>query len=341
MLSGQFPSHLTDAQSIERALASVESRLERLRLNSLEKKLGCPLADLMRATEALPGASWALRFSDERAFLLSLAEEAARSEFGRFLLCARGLNWRTTDLLFDPDYQAALRRQEREGTLCLFDRLAFFTFPIFLATQERARIHQKHAQPFVREGAALASLPCGRMRDLLTLDFTRIAGDIRLVGLDKDPDAVRGAEMFAAELSETRLFTGSLDIRLGDALTPGFATPGIREAFDLLTSAGLNMDLNDSQCATFYRHVHESLKPGGTFVTGHIVPAEAYRWERIDRNHWRLQMAVMTVLVGALWETYVKPAEQVRAQLTAAGFRDVRTIPDAQGIFPTFVSKKS
>ncbi len=335
-----FQSHLVTAQSVEQTLASVESRLDKLNLPMLEQKLGASLAALMRATEAEPGAQWALRFSDEKAFLLSLAEDAARSEFGRFLLCARGLNWRTTDLLFDPDYQATLRQQERDGSLCFFDRLTFFACPLFLATRERFGIFQRHTQPLVSEGASLASLPCGRMRDLLSLDYSRIARGIRLVGLDKDPEALEGAQAFAAEVFRNRPLRSAVEVRQADALKPALTEDGLHEAFDAVTSNGLNIYLNDHQCLMFYRHVHETLKPGGTFITSHLVPADEYRWDRINRDHWRLQAAILTVLIGALWEPLVKSRALVQAQLETAGFHEARVFPDSQGIFPTFVAQK-
>ncbi|MDE3035359.1 MAG: methyltransferase domain-containing protein [Nitrospirota bacterium] len=340
MPSEKLQSHLVTAQSVEQALASVENRLDKLNLPVLEQKLGSSLAALMRATEAEPEARWALRFSNEKAFLLSLAEDAAKSEFGRFLLCARGLNWRTTDLLFDPAYQATLRRQERDGSLCFFDRLAFFACPLFLATRERFGIFQRHTQPLVAEGASLASLPCGRMRDLLSLDYSRIVRGIRLVGLDKDPEALQGAQIFAAEVQAQKPLHGTIEFRVSDGLRPGLTEAGIRREFDLVTSNGLNIYLNDDQCVTFYRHVQEALKPGGTFITSHIVPTDEYRWDQINRDHWRLQAVILTVLIGALWEPRVKPRGLVQEQLETAGFREIRVFPDAQGIFPTFVAKK-
>ena len=340
MPSEKFQSHLATAQSVDQALASVESRLAKLNLPVLEQKLGCSLDRLIRAMETEPGAQWALRFSDEKAFLLSLAEDAARSEFSRFLLCARGLNWRATDLLFDPAHQATLRQQEREHSLGLFDRLAFFTCPLFLATQERFRIFQQQTQPLITDGAVLASLPCGRMRDLLSLDYARIGQGVRLVGLDKDPEALQSAQALAAEAQTQRPLPGTVEFRMSDGLRPGLTEAGIRREFDLVTSNGLNIYLNNDQCVTFYRHVHEALKPGGTFITSHIGPSAEYQWGQINRDHWRLQTVILTVLIGALWEPLVKPQELVREQLDAAGFREVRTIPDSQGIFPTFVAKK-
>lgn len=339
MPSGKFQSHPA-AQSVEQALASVESRLDKLHLPALEQKLGCSLDRLMRVAEAEAGAQWALRFSDQRQFLLSLAEDAARSEFGRFLLCTRGLNWRTTDLLFDPAHQAMLRRQERDHSLGLFDRLAFFSCPLFLATQERFHIFQQCTQPLVMDGTVLASLPCGRMRDLLSLDYAHIRQEVRLVGLDKDQEALQAAQALAAEVQAQKPLHGTVEFRASDGLRPGLTEAGIRREFDLVTSNGLNIYLNEDQCVTFYRHVHEALKPGGTFITSHIVPAEEYRWDQINRDHWRLQTVILTVLIGALWEPRVKPAQLVREQLERAGLRDVRILPDLQGIFPTFVARK-
>nr|MBI3613508.1 methyltransferase domain-containing protein [Nitrospirota bacterium] len=340
MPSEKFQSHRATAQSVEQALAAVESRLAKLNLSAMEQKLGGSLDGLMRAMEAEPGAQWALRFSDEKAFLLSLAEDAARSEFGRFLLCARGLNWRATDLLFDPAHQTALRQQERDHRLGLFDRLAFFTCPLFLATRERFRIFQQQTQPLVTDGTVLASLPCGRMRDLLSLDYAHLRREVRLIGLDKDPEALQGARALAAEMQAQKPLHGTVEFRVSDGLRPGLTEADIRREFDLVTSNGLNIYLNDDQCVTFYGHVHEALKPGGTFVTSHIVPAEEYRWSQINRDHWHLQAVILTVLIGALWEPLVKPRELVREQLEAAGFREVRILPDSQGIFPTFVAKK-
>ncbi|TAJ10004.1 MAG: class I SAM-dependent methyltransferase [Nitrospirae bacterium] len=340
MPTSNFQSHFSTAQSVDQALAAVESRLDKLNLPVLEQKLGCSLDRLMRVAAAEPGAQWALRFSDEKAFLLSLAEDAARSELGRFLLCARGLNWRATDLLFDPAYQATLRQQERDHSLGLFDRLAFFTCPLFLATRERFRIFQQQTQPLVTDGTVLASLPCGRMRDLLSLDYAHLGQEVRLVGLDKDPEALQGAQTLATEMQTMRPARCAVEFLACDILKPNLTETGIREKFDVVTSNGLNIYLNDDQCRTFYRHVHEALKPGGTFITSHIVPAEEYRWDQINRDHWHLQAIILTVLIGALWEPRVKPAQLVRKQLDAAGFREVRTRPDLQGIFPTFVAKK-
>lgn len=340
MASESFQSHLAAAQSVEQALASVENRLDKLHLPALEQKLGCSLDRLMRVVEAEPGAQWALRFSDQRQFLLSLAENAARSELGRFLLCARGLNWRITDLLFDPAYQATLRQQERDHSLGLFDRLVFFTCPLFLATKERFRIFQQQTQPLVADGTVLASLPCGRMRDLLSLDYTHLRQGVRLVGLDKDPEALQGAATLAAETSAIRTPRCSVEFRGCDILKPRLTETGIHEEFDVVTSNGLNIYLTDDQCVTFYRHVYDALKPGGTFITSHIVPSVEYRWDQINRDHWRLQTVILTVLIGALWEALVKPTRLVQEQLEQAGFRDVRILPDVQGIFPTFVAKK-
>lgn len=339
MSTKDFHSHLAMPLSIDRALDDAIRRIELLDPARFETKYGFGLGSLMRRVADEFGNACGLRFEAPREFLVSLAEEAARSEIGRFLLCSRGLNWRTTDLLFDPVYHEALRAQERDRVLPLFDKLAFFIFPLFLATQERAGIHRKQTQAHLRNGAVLASLPCGRMRDLLTLDFTSFAG-VRLVGIDKDPEALQGARSFALETLAVTPLHGTVEYRLGDAMQAGMTTPPSRDEFDLVTSSGLNIYLTDEQCVFFYRHIYEAMKPGSRFITGHILPPAEYRWERINRGHWELQAVALTVLIGALWESLVKPKEAVQGQLEAAGFRDVEILPDTQRIFPTFVSRK-
>ena len=94
-----------------------------------------------------------------------------------------------------------------------------------------------------------------------------------------------------------------------------------------------------SQCVMFYANVFAALKPGGVFITSHLVPPAHYRWDRVNRHHWQLQALVWKTLINPLWESFLKPAETVRAQLERVGFVEVQILPDSQGIFPTFIGK--
>ncbi len=339
MSQQEFASHYAGGRSVDQALAGLRSRINELDIPALEADLGFPIAEVMSFYEGELAPRFPLSFGNTREFLLQLAEQVPLSEVGAFLLCAQGCDWRTTDFFFDVEYRARLKREHEHGLLPLFDYLLFFVFPGWLATQERFRIFQAQIQPHVLEGASLASIPCGRMRDLLTLDYRRLRRTIRLVGIDKDQGALDGA----LELADKILLRDSLvraEWRIGDALRPGMTEPAALDEFDLVTSNGLNIYLTDEQCATFYANVFAALKPGGVFVTSHLLTPAHYQWDRVNRSHLQLQMVVWKTLISPLWESFLKPPEAVWGQLEGAGFVGVRMVPDSQGIFPTFVGHK-
>ncbi len=339
MSQQEFASHHASHRSVDRALAELRSRIDRLDLPSLEADLGFPLAEVMSFYEGELAHRFPISFANPRQFLGRLAEQLPLSDVAAFLLCAQGCDWRTTDFFFDEEYRAGLRRKQEQGTLPLFDYLFFFAFPGWLATQERFRIFQAHMQPHVMDGASLASVPCGRMRDLLTLDYTRLRQPVRLVGIDKDEGALAGARELAQKIlgKDSRV---RAEWRAGDALRPGMTEPAAVEEFDLVTSNGLNIYLTDEQCALFYANVFAALKPGGIFITSHLVLPTYYRWDCVKRHHVQLQTVVWKTLINPLWESFLKPPEAVRDQMKRPGFVEVLIVPDSQGIFPTFVGHK-
>lgn len=335
----EFASHRAEQPSVDRALAALRSRLSTVDLQAVEADLGFTIGEVMAFYRETMGRRYPLPTADGRQFLLSLAEALPLSEVGRFLLCAQGCDWRTTDLFFDEAHRSGLVGQGRDGALPLFDHLLFFVFPGWVATHERFGIFQQQTQPLVKDGAVLASLPCGRMRDLLTLDYTRLRQPVRLVGIDKDRAALAGAQALARELLPGDGLV-TVDCYEGDALLPGLTRPAVVAAFDLLTSNGLNIYFTDEQCLAFYANVHAALKSGGVFVTSHLVPPAEYRWEQITRGHVQMQALVWKTLIHPRWESFLKPLESVGAQLEASGFRDVRVCPDSRGVFPTLVAVK-
>lgn len=321
-------------------MTALREELRGLEVAALDEQLGFPVREVMEDCRRVFGTRYALHLDDPIRFLLSLIEHIPHSEIARFLLGARGCNWRMTDRFFDDEERAGLEQRRRDGALPLMDDLLLLRQPIIAATRERFRIFQREIQPFVREGAVLASLPCGRLRDLLTLDYRGITTQVSLLGVDKDREAVHGAQAFARQLFGERHPRLRVECLQGDALAPGFTPAGMCAACDLLTSNGLNIYLTDHQCATFYRNVFEALRPGGRFVTSHIVPPAEYRWDRIDRAGLRLDRLLLAFLFKARWNALLKPTRAVCEQLEAAGFRDVRVLPDTQGMFPTFLADR-
>jgi SAM-dependent methyltransferase len=339
MTRDPLASHRVDAPSVMDAMAALQAEVLGQDSAALDATLGFPVREVVEDCRREVGGRHALNYEDPIRFLLSLIEHIPHSEMARFLLGARGCNWRMTDRFFDDEHRAELERRRQAGTLPLMDELLLRP-PIIAATRERFGIFQRESQPFVREGAVLASLPCGRMRDLLTLDFRGIETEVSLLGVDKDPEALEGAWAFAGQLFGERHPHVRVECRQGDALAPGLTPAGLRAACDLFTSNGLNIYLADDQCALFYRNVFEALRPGGRFVTSHIVPPSEYRWDRIDQAGFRLDRLLLTFCFKARWNAKLKPTRLVCDQLEAAGFRDVRVIPDSRGMFPTFLADR-
>ena len=334
-----FASHRIDQRSVHRCLNDLRHVISTLDLARLEGEVLFSLAETIQFYQVEFAKRYPLSFSDARGFVMQLAEQMVHSDVGTFLLCAQGCDWRTTDLFFDEAHRTALQEQLQEKRLPLFDYLLFYVFPGFRATYERFGIFQLQTQRCVADEATFASLPCGRMRDLLTLNYTQLRKPVRLIGIDKDPAALSGARSLEDYTLAPNVQV-DVEYRLGDALSTGFTNPPIHEALDLLTSNGLNIYLTEGQCLAFYAHVYQALRPGGVFITSHLVPPSEYRWEAITRGHWQLQVLVWKILINPLWESYLKSRQLVTEQLTQVGFRDVQVIADSQGIFPTFVATK-
>lgn len=128
---------------------------------------------------------------------LSLLKQLAEFPFGQFLLQNRGWNGFWTDYVMQHPEHGRLTGTAPDGRpLTRLERQLLDTFPIVLATQERARHFAAAIQGHVKPGAVLASIPCGLMRDLLGRDFADAVG-IRLVGVDIDSDSLAQAERLA------------------------------------------------------------------------------------------------------------------------------------------------
>jgi SAM-dependent methyltransferase len=265
---------------------------------------------------------------------LSLLKQLAEFPFGQFLLQNRGWNGFWTDYVMQHPEHGRLTGTAPDGRpLTRLERQLLDTFPIVLATQERARHFAAAIQGHVKPGAVLASIPCGLMRDLLGCDFADAAG-IRLVGVDIDSDSLAQAE----RLAETRGLAPIATFLRSDAWMLDQ-----RETFDLIASNGLNIyEPDDDRVVQLYRGFHDALKPGGVLVTSALTPppndALASEWlaELIDPQALRMQRVVFADIIGTTFQCY-RNSETTQAQLSAGGFRNVQVIWDSARIFPTFI----
>jgi len=269
-------------------------------------------------------------FSNELEFLNFLDMKLKCSEFGSYLRSYRGLNWKNTDILFDEQCKKSISMTN------IMDVLVFHKFPLILATQERFKIFQDQTTKYLQNNQTLLSIPCGKMRDLLTLTYN---GNIELFGIDKDVEAVEAANQFATELNlnaSTKVIT-----KLGDALIDGFCKEQpIFSKFNIINSNGLNIYFNDTDALTFYKNLYNALKPNGYLIISHISSQEEWNWSKIDAYYLKLQKIVLSILVQPLWELNLRQSTIVEEHLKRTGFTIKEIIWDTNKMFPTFVAIK-
>lgn len=259
---------------------------------------------------------------------LQILNELSESPLGRFLIQQRGLNGYWTNV--------ALMHPERRYTTKL-SRMEDFLLnrsPTVLATQERFKIFKQETQKRLHDGMTLASIPCGLMSDLLTIDYSKVQ-DITLYGVDIDHDSLKEAEKQAKNFN----CPANLELFQMDAWTFQLPNP-----VDLLTSNGLNIyEPDDSRVIALYRHFYENLKPGGIFITSFLTPPPTLgspsEWKpgTFNPEDGRIQRVIFADIIGANWQVF-RTTEETKRQLKSAGFEIIDISTGSSGIFPTVVA---
>lgn len=258
---------------------------------------------------------------------LGLLEELVGFDLGRFLLENKGLNgfWTAYLILHGP-------KKDVESDL---EKWMLHQAPAVLATRERFGIFQQEIKGRLREGMSLASIPCGVMDDLLTLDY-KDNPEIRLTGIDLD-------QVSLDQASENALGRGLKD-------KTHFSKESAWESnhddeFDLITSNGLNIyEPNEERVVELYRNFARALKPDGVLITSFMTPppvlSKESTWRNLNPADLMKQKALFADIIQASWQCFRTEA-QTREQLEAAGLQVVKVIYDKCGMFPTVIAQKA
>lgn len=259
-----------------------------------------------------------------------LLHRIARHPLGRFLLLHRGL---------DAYWTHRVITHVSDGRPPSFDDAEWILFeglPAVRATRDRFRIFQSRLQALVGPGRRLASVPCGFMDDLLSLDY-RASRDARLTGVDLDPAALVGASALAAQ----RGLTARVHLELADAWSPDWGG-----GFHVVTSNGLTIyESDEGTCIALYRRFLAALQPGGVLVTSFLTPRRTpagepiWNMECIDDDLLALQAVVFDRLIEPRWAALRTHAETGR-HLAEAGFVDIDIVDDPARMFPTVVARR-
>jgi hypothetical protein len=239
-----------------------------------------------------------------------LIDQLAEFPLGIFWLQNRGTNGFWTDYMIQHQYAGRFSGRDSDGrTLTEFEKFLLDKFPLVVATQQRAVHFRNIIQRHVKEGAVIASLPCG-----LAL-----------------------AEKLAADHGLTKQVT----FYQADA----WQQPN-PEQFSLLTSNGLNVyEPDDGKVLQLYRHFFQSLVPGGALVTSTITPPPVVDpssdWEisKIDLEALRLQKILFADILKFNFAS-LRSTSQTVFQLEVAGFENIDIIWDECRVFPTIIAQK-
>ncbi len=288
-----------------------------------------PLLDIDQAREMILG-----RLSGKSQKVASQIFD--ESVWGSELVLRGELHWKGMEHLLDEMVLMAMLTDPHVSPMDKW----LIKLPMFQAIRDQRQIAQIRAQDVLRGGMVLASVPCGRMDDLLTLDFGGFPG-IRLVGIDADPQALAGASLFADGLLPVD------GLRLPQFVLRDPLKLGAKGCFDLCLSHGFSGYLDDKQRFHFFHALYEGLKPGGRVLLSHATrtPEEGdlCEWDMaaiVDKESLALQTALFQEIAPPRRSLYNRESEHIRIQLKALGFKDVVIHWDEARIFPTFEAVK-
>ncbi len=258
---------------------------------------------------------------------LELLQQVTQFDLGRFLMANKGLNGEWTAYIISKAPTLDLSHP--------LEKWVIHQAPAVRATRERFGIFQKEIQSRLRSGMTLASLPCGLMDDLLTLNYTGL-DQITLVGIDLDPDSIRRAE------KNTIVIDPPAKVKF---LNENAWNLEIQEEYDLLTSNGLNIyEPDEARVIELYKKIYQSLRPGGTFVTSFLTPPPTIDpkspWKNYNLADVLKQKALFSDVLQVKWQSF-RSEEETRVHLEKAGFTTLEVIYDSQGMFPTVIAEKN
>ena len=256
---------------------------------------------------------------------LELVEQLNQFPLGQFLLGNKGLNvyWTAYVILH------VLKKVD----LHHLERWLVNYAPGFIATQQRFQIFQRELQKLIFNGCHLASVPCGLMDDLLTLDYS-MCNDCHLTGIDLDPESI---ELAAQNAKDHNINNVSFTQKNAWDL-------GLNTEFDVITSNGLNIyEQDNNSVVDLYKQFYSALNSRGYLVTSFITPPPSpgvsSNWKLKSQEDSIKQLAIFSDILQAGWQCY-RTEDESREQLQAAGFKVIKVVYDSQNIFPTILAEK-
>lgn len=261
---------------------------------------------------------------------IQMVDDLLKFPLGRFFVEHRGANGYWTDYIINYPYSITKRK------LSDLEDFILKRCPLTLATRERFKIFQNLIKSELRDNMVLASVPCGCMRDLLEVDFSKYS-NFSLIGIDIDPESLEHARKLATQ-KKLNEYTNFI---LSDAWSLGFESE-----IDLITSNGLNVyEPDQKRVLDLYKVFYQSLKPGGILIIGVLT----YPPGQYQVSEWKLDllteddMLIETILFQDIlccnWRNF-RTIEEIYKDFYGTGFTKVAISYDTYHIFPTVIAIK-
>lgn len=266
---------------------------------------------------------------------LELVDQLCSFPFGRYILERKGANGFWTDYLIShPTGQPPTLYQEC-GSPSFVEEFILNRSLLVLAHRERFSIYQKLMQKLLVENIVLASIPCGLMRDLITLDYSEIT-NFKLVGIDIDEESLS----LARNLADTRNLH-NIELLHQDAWQTNF-----NEEFDVITSSGLNVYESDSEkILDLYHRFFTALKPGGSLIISVLTypPGESkptdWNLKEINPEDLLMEQILYKDILNLHWRNF-RSEDELEKEFQKVGFSKITVYFDKLRIFPTIHAEK-
>lgn len=268
---------------------------------------------------------------------LEIIEELSSFPLGRFFLERKGADGYWTDYIINyPNTPLPSGELPEKDNLCFIEDFILNRCPLTLATRERFKIFQKEIQLFAHEKMTFASIPCGVMRDLLGLDYSKYSS-FSLIGVDLDSTSLGHAK----NLARKQGILEKVQFIQEDAWHLD-----LDGKIELITSNGLNVYIPDPvKVLALYKKFYELLKDGGKLIAGVLTnppyDSTLSEWNSglLSEEDILMERILFQDILGSKWRNFRSLNEMIQDFYTA-GFSNVEILADKYNIFPTVIAEK-
>ncbi|MCH9634051.1 MAG: hypothetical protein S4CHLAM7_07890 [Chlamydiae bacterium] len=265
---------------------------------------------------------------------IDILDKVCDFPLGRHIVLTGGANAFWTDYMIAYPWSKK-RQAPRRLLLHRLEHYILFECLSVLSQRELFLHAQSIAQTFVKNKATLASIPCGLMRDLFTLDFSNI-DQINLVGIDIDNAAIEFAENKYEKKKGVNL----------ELLNRDAWNLQINERFDFINSIGLNVYEKDrTKVVELYKQFHLALKDKGVLFTGVLTyppwskQKSDWNLQYLDSVDLQMEKILSEDILDINFRNY-RTIQEIKEDFLGAGFSEVEIILDKHSVFPSVIAYK-